>query len=341
MPRNGLALAAVDLVGDGRTCGRQVEYKAAVLRVDTPGADADFAAGAAAGRPRLRRGGARHRGQRHHRLVHGADLRHRDGRRHARDRRRPRCRSCSTPASGGRHAGRRGRRRCGSPTRPATGRWSSTPRPPTTGCATRTAGRTCSTPRPSDAMLTDALAQYPGLEALERLVPDRGQPSRGPGAGRGLPPGGGEVRREHRRGAGVRGYRRRAAHRHGPVQVQAQMPVFTQRAPEHDVVVAADRRGVCRHLPYHTWDPRPVAGSAGLVPRELASGARGLGRDPVADPLREAGQPTARDEDYQVWMALRALGEAATRTKGGDSADDARLRAVGRASSSPPSRDRS
>ena len=45
------------------------------------------------------------------------------------------------------------------------------------------------------------------------------------------------------------------------------MPAFTQRAPEHDVVVAADRSDVFAvHLPYHTWEPRPVAGSAGLVP---------------------------------------------------------------------------
>ena len=53
----------------------------------------------------------------------------------------------------------------------------------------------------------------------------------------------------------------------GSVQVQEQMPAFTQRASEHDVVIAADRSDVFAvHLPYHTWEPRPVAGSAGLVP---------------------------------------------------------------------------
>ena len=53
----------------------------------------------------------------------------------------------------------------------------------------------------------------------------------------------------------------------GSVQVQEQMPAFTQRAPEHDVVVAADHSGVfAAWLPYHTWEPRPVTGSAGLIP---------------------------------------------------------------------------
>ena len=58
----------------------------------------------------------------------------------------------------------------------------------------------------------------------------------------------------------------------GHVQVQAQMPVFTQRAADHDVVIAADEADVfAAYLPYLTWDARPVAGSAGLVPRSWHS----------------------------------------------------------------------
>jgi ABC transporter substrate binding protein (PQQ-dependent alcohol dehydrogenase system) len=53
----------------------------------------------------------------------------------------------------------------------------------------------------------------------------------------------------------------------GIVQVQQQIPVFTQHAPDYDVLVAADENEVfAAHLPYRTWDPRPVAGSAGLRP---------------------------------------------------------------------------
>ena len=53
----------------------------------------------------------------------------------------------------------------------------------------------------------------------------------------------------------------------GVVQTQRQIPVFTQQAPAYDVLIAADESEVfAGYLPYRTWDPRPVAGSAGLVP---------------------------------------------------------------------------
>lgn len=47
----------------------------------------------------------------------------------------------------------------------------------------------------------------------------------------------------------------------GYVQVQKQMPVFTQNAKKYDVLVAADEAGIfAEYLPYQTWDPRPIAG---------------------------------------------------------------------------------
>ncbi len=105
----------------------------------------------------------------------------------------------------------------------------------------------------------------------------------------------------------------------GTVQIQGQMPAFTQRAPEHDVVVAADRAGVfAAHLPYHTWEPRPVAGSAGLVPETWHPAHEAWGATQWQTRFEREANRTAWDEDYQVWMALRVLGEAATRTQGGD-----------------------
>jgi ABC transporter substrate binding protein (PQQ-dependent alcohol dehydrogenase system) len=105
----------------------------------------------------------------------------------------------------------------------------------------------------------------------------------------------------------------------GTVQVQAQMPAFTQRAPEHDVVVAADHAGVFAvQLPYHTWDPRPVTGSAGLVPETWHPAHEAWGATQFQSRFERQANRPAWDEDYQVWMALRVLGEAATRTQGGD-----------------------
>ncbi|MBK4218205.1 ABC transporter substrate-binding protein [Paracoccus caeni] len=105
----------------------------------------------------------------------------------------------------------------------------------------------------------------------------------------------------------------------GHVQVQSQMPVFTQRAAAHDVVVAADHAGVFADwLPYHTWDARPVAGSAGLVPESWHPAHEAWGATQWQTRFEKQANRTARDEDYQVWMALRVIGEAATRTNGGD-----------------------
>ncbi|QFG38521.1 amino acid/amide ABC transporter substrate-binding protein (HAAT family) [Paracoccus pantotrophus] len=107
----------------------------------------------------------------------------------------------------------------------------------------------------------------------------------------------------------------------GHVQVQQQMPVFTQRAPAHDVLIAADENGVFADwLPYATWDPRPVAGSAGLVPRSWAPSLEAWGATQFQNRFEKlAGRPI-REEDYQTWIALRMIGEAATRTQSTDPA---------------------
>ena len=66
---------------------------------------------------------------------------------------------------------------------------------------------------PAGAMLADALAQYLVVKRWTRLVPDRGLAPGRPALADGLPPVGGEVRRRDRRGAGLRGHRRRPADR--------------------------------------------------------------------------------------------------------------------------------
>ncbi len=110
----------------------------------------------------------------------------------------------------------------------------------------------------------------------------------------------------------------------GHVQVQAQMPVFTQRAPDYDILVAADESDIfAPYLPYLTWDPRPVAGSAGLVPRSWHPAMEAWGGMQYQNRFEKLANRPIREEDYQAWLALRIVGEAATRTQ---SADPAELR---------------
>ncbi len=105
----------------------------------------------------------------------------------------------------------------------------------------------------------------------------------------------------------------------GHVLVQRQMPVFTQDLPDHDVMIAADRTGVFADwLPWHTWASRPVAGSAGLVPQSWSPAHEAWGATQFQTRFEKLANRPARSEDYQVWMALRVIGEAAARTKGGD-----------------------
>lgn len=110
----------------------------------------------------------------------------------------------------------------------------------------------------------------------------------------------------------------------GHVQVQAQMPVFTQRAPDYDILVAADESDIfAPYLPYLTWDPRPVAGSAGLVPRSWHPAMEAWGAMQFQNRFEKLANRPIREDDYQAWLALRIVGEAATRTQ---SADPATLR---------------
>ena len=78
----------------------------------------------------------------------------------------------------------------------------------------------------------------------------------------------------------------------GHVQIQSQIPVLTQDAPEHDVVVVADESDVFgEYLPYRTWDPRPVAGTQGLMPSAWHRSQEQWGGDPGAAPVREVRRP--------------------------------------------------
>jgi ABC transporter substrate binding protein (PQQ-dependent alcohol dehydrogenase system) len=105
----------------------------------------------------------------------------------------------------------------------------------------------------------------------------------------------------------------------GVVQVQRQIPVFTQEAPTYDVLVAADESEVfANYLPYRTWDARPVAGSAGLVPTswDASHGQWGAYQMQNRFVARFSRRMTALD--MQAWSAVRMIGEAASRTRSAD-----------------------
>jgi len=105
----------------------------------------------------------------------------------------------------------------------------------------------------------------------------------------------------------------------GVTLIQRQMPVFTQQAPAYDILVAADESEVfASYLPYRTWDPRPVAGSAGLVPKSWDAAQDQWGAVQMQNRFLKLNSRHMTALDMQAWTAARMIGEAATRMNSGD-----------------------
>lgn len=105
----------------------------------------------------------------------------------------------------------------------------------------------------------------------------------------------------------------------GIAQIQRQLPVFTQGVPAYDVLVAADESEVfAGYLPYRTWDPRPVAGSAGLIPTSWDASFDQWGAVQMQNRFMKAFGRRMTARDMQAWSAVRMIGEAAARTRSFD-----------------------
>jgi ABC transporter substrate binding protein (PQQ-dependent alcohol dehydrogenase system) len=105
----------------------------------------------------------------------------------------------------------------------------------------------------------------------------------------------------------------------GHVQVQRQIPVLTQDAEDHDVVVVADESDVFgEYVPYRTWDPRPVVGTAGLVPTAWHRSHEQWGGTQMQNRFEQGQGRPMTERDYAAWIAARSIGEAVTRTGSND-----------------------
>lgn len=110
----------------------------------------------------------------------------------------------------------------------------------------------------------------------------------------------------------------------GHVLVQRQIPVFTQGLKKHDVVIAADESEVFGgYLPYHSWDASVVMGGGGLRPVSFNFVNEAYGAAQFHTRFEKLAGRFVREQDFDVWVALRAVGEAVTRT---GSADPAMIR---------------
>ncbi len=97
-----------------------------------------------------------------------------------------------------------------------------------------------------------------------------------------------------------------------------EVPIFTQGV-DYDAVLVADEIGDwARYVLYNTWLPRPVAGTEGITPLAWSPVVEQWGAAQLQKRFTDATGRGMRSEDYAVWAALRAIGEAVTRTKSAD-----------------------
>lgn len=85
---------------------------------------------------------------------------------------------------------------------------------------------------------------------------------------------------------------------------------------EYDVVYVADSNGeFARDVPYHTLDPRPVVGSAGLGASAWHWAWERHGAPQLNNRFLELAKRDMTGTDWPAWLAVKALVEAVLRTQ--------------------------
>lgn len=95
--------------------------------------------------------------------------------------------------------------------------------------------------------------------------------------------------------------------------------LFTQDLGAYDAMVTADEIGdLARYILYNTWVARLVTGSEGLSAQTWAPVVEQWGAIQLQNRFREDHDRLMAPKDYAAWAAMRAIGEAVTRTNQGE-----------------------
>jgi ABC transporter substrate binding protein (PQQ-dependent alcohol dehydrogenase system) len=168
---------------------------------------------------------------------------------------------------------------------------------------------------PSRAMLADALVQYLVLKRWRDILlvvgPTDADKAYGDAVARSIKKFGAKLV-EQKPWAFKPGARRTDT---GHYAIAAEVGRFTQGI-SYDVLVVADEEGEFgTEIPYRTTDPRPVAGTQGMVPTAWARPFEEWGATQLQNRFRREAGRWMSDRDYAAWMAVRAIAEAATRAR--------------------------
>ncbi|KQT47758.1 ABC transporter substrate-binding protein [Methylobacterium sp. Leaf456] len=101
----------------------------------------------------------------------------------------------------------------------------------------------------------------------------------------------------------------------GDTPTRAEAMVFT-RGLDYDMAIVADEEGDWGdYVPFRTVDPRPVAGTQGLIATTWHPTLETWGAAQAQNRFRRQTGRLMRPLDYQAWAAIRTVGEAATQKK--------------------------
>jgi ABC transporter substrate binding protein (PQQ-dependent alcohol dehydrogenase system) len=165
---------------------------------------------------------------------------------------------------------------------------------------------------PSRAMLADALAQYLVKRNWRRWLIVTGPLERDREFLQAL------QRAGQRYGAQIADTRTWESNADIRRSAQAEFPLFTAKA-DYDVVVVSDETAQFgQFLAYHTYLPRPLAGTQSLVPTAWFWAHEQWGATQLNHRFMRATKRKMTSSDWAAWIATTAVGEALMRGKAGD-----------------------
>lgn len=98
--------------------------------------------------------------------------------------------------------------------------------------------------------------------------------------------------------------------------IQREVPVFLQDLPEHDILLVIDETDYFgEYFPYQTWLPRPVGGTQGLHATAWHRAHESWGANQLQNRFEALAGRWMTPRDFAAWIAVRAVGEGATRSQ--------------------------
>lgn len=97
---------------------------------------------------------------------------------------------------------------------------------------------------------------------------------------------------------------------------RSEIPLFTKEARNYDLILMADEKGEFgEYITFNTWSPSLLVGTQGLTAHSWHRTHEQWGAAQMQNRFRRIAGRFMNEIDYAAWVAVRSIGEAATRQK--------------------------